>query len=60
MFRTQISLDEREYELAKRAAEAMGVSVADVARHAVQTALALDEFQIVQSTRQRSGSTWAG
>lgn len=29
MIRTQVSLDEREYELAKREAKALGVSVAE-------------------------------
>jgi hypothetical protein len=42
MIRTQISLDEREYELAKEAARALGVSVAEFVRRAVRDALPSD------------------
>jgi hypothetical protein len=40
MIRTQISLDEREYELAKHEARALGISVAEFVRRAVREALA--------------------
>jgi hypothetical protein len=39
MIRTQISLDKREYEMAKRRAAAEGVSVAEFVRRAVRDAL---------------------
>jgi hypothetical protein len=39
MIRTQISLDEREYKLAKKQAQALGVSVAEFVRRAVRDAL---------------------
>ncbi|MGA2595219.1 MAG: ribbon-helix-helix protein, CopG family [Bryobacteraceae bacterium] len=38
MIRTQISLDEREYKLAKKQAQALGVSVAEFVRRAVRDA----------------------
>jgi hypothetical protein len=39
MIRTQVSLDEREYALAKREAQALGVSVAEFVRRAIREAL---------------------
>jgi len=39
MIRTQISLDEREYKLAKKQARTLGVSVAEFVRRAVRDAL---------------------
>ena len=42
MIRTQISLDEREYELARQQAGALGVSVAEFVRRAIREALPSD------------------
>ena len=39
MVRTQISLDEREYALAKKEAEALGISVAEFVRRAIRRVL---------------------
>lgn len=39
MLRTQISLDEREYAVAKAEAQALGISVAEFVRRAVREAL---------------------
>jgi hypothetical protein len=39
MIRTQISLDKREYDLAKKEARSMGVSVAEFVRRAVRQSL---------------------
>ncbi|MGA3029099.1 MAG: CopG family transcriptional regulator [Bryobacteraceae bacterium] len=39
MIRTQISLDEEEYELAKKEARALGVSIAEFVRRAVRDRL---------------------
>jgi len=39
MIRTQISLDQREYALAKKEARALGISVAEFVRRAVREAL---------------------
>ena len=39
MIRTQISLDEREYKLAKAEARALGISVAEFVRRAVREML---------------------
>jgi hypothetical protein len=39
MIRTQISLDEHEYDIAKREARALGISVAEFVRRAVREAL---------------------
>jgi len=39
MIRTQISLDEREYDLVKREAKALGISVAEFVRRAIQRRL---------------------
>ena len=43
MIRTQISLDEQEYELAKKEAKALGISVAEFARRAIRQMLPADE-----------------
>ena len=39
MIRTQISLEENEYRLAKQEARALGISVAEFVRRAVKSAL---------------------
>lgn len=39
MIRTQISLDQQEYELVKREAKAMGISVAEFVRRAIRLGL---------------------
>ena len=39
MIRTQISLDKREYDLAKAQAAALGISVAELIRRAVRQSL---------------------
>ncbi|MGA2597501.1 MAG: ribbon-helix-helix protein, CopG family [Bryobacteraceae bacterium] len=39
MIRTQISLDEQEYELAKQEAASLGISVAEFVRRAVREML---------------------
>jgi hypothetical protein len=39
MIRTQISLEKEEYELAKKGARALGISVAEFVRRAVRQAL---------------------
>jgi len=39
MIRTQVSLDEHEYALAKRQARALGISVAELVRRAVRDSL---------------------
>jgi hypothetical protein len=39
MIRTQISIDEREYRLAKKHARALGISVAEFGRRAVRESL---------------------
>jgi len=39
MIRTQISLDDREYALAKKEAKSMGISVAEFVRRAVRDKL---------------------
>ncbi len=39
MVRTQISLDKQEYELAKKEAKALGISVAEFVRRAVRSTL---------------------
>ncbi len=39
MLRTQVSLDKQEYELAKKEAKALGISVAEFVRRAVRRAL---------------------
>lgn len=39
MIRTQISLDERDYKLAKAEAESLGISLAEFVRRAVQRVL---------------------
>ena len=42
MIRTQISLDKLEYQLAKKRARALGISVAEFVRRAVREALPAD------------------
>ena len=39
MLRTQVSLDEQDYKLAKKEAEAFGISAAEYVRRALQSAL---------------------
>jgi Ribbon-helix-helix protein, copG family len=39
MIRTQISLDEQEYKLAKKEAEALGIPVAEYVRRAIRRLL---------------------
>ena len=39
MIRTQVSLDEKEYALAKAEARSLGISVAELVRRAVRDAL---------------------
>jgi hypothetical protein len=39
MIRTQVSLDEHEYELAKAEAQALGISIAEFVRRAIREAL---------------------
>ena len=39
MIRTQISLDEQDYKLAKKEAAALGISVAEYARRAIRREL---------------------
>ena len=39
MLRTQVSLDEREYELAKKEASSLGISVAEYVRRLIRDAL---------------------
>ena len=39
MIRTQVSLDEREYALAKTEAQALGISLAEFVRRALREAL---------------------
>jgi hypothetical protein len=41
MLRTQVSLDEHDYRIAKKEAAALGISVAEYVRRAIQTALPL-------------------
>lgn len=43
MIRTQVSLDENEYEIAKAQASSLGISVAEFVRRAVREALPFDE-----------------
>ena len=43
MIRTQISLDEKEYDLAKREAKALGISVAELVRRALRQTLPTDD-----------------
>jgi Ribbon-helix-helix protein, copG family len=42
MIRTQVSLDKKEYELAKKHAAALGISVAELIRRAVREHLPVD------------------
>ncbi|HMD87370.1 MAG TPA: ribbon-helix-helix protein, CopG family [Terriglobia bacterium] len=39
MLRTQVSLDEQDYKLAKKEAAALGISVAEYVRRAIQVVL---------------------
>jgi hypothetical protein len=39
MIRTQVSLDERDYELAKKEAKGLGISVAEYVRRALRRVL---------------------
>ena len=39
MLRTQVSLDEQDYKLAKKEAAALGISVAEYVRRAIQSVL---------------------
>ena len=39
MIRTQVSLDEQDYKLAKKEAEALGISVAEYVRRAIRGVL---------------------
>ena len=39
MIRTQISLEEQDYKLAKKEAQALGISVAEYVRRAIRRAL---------------------
>ena len=39
MIRTQVSLDEQDYKLAKKEAEALGIPVAEYVRRAIRCAL---------------------
>ncbi len=39
MIRTQVSLDEQDYKLAKKEAEALGISVAEYVRRAIRRVL---------------------
>lgn len=39
MIRTQVSLDRRDYELAKKEAKALGISVAEYVRRAIRRVL---------------------
>jgi len=39
MLRTQVSLDEQDYKLAKREATTMGISVAEYVRRAIRSVL---------------------
>jgi len=42
MLRTQVSLDKQDYELAKKEAAALGISVAEYVRRAIRNALPPD------------------
>ncbi len=64
MIRTQVSLDKREYELAKQEARALGVSVAEFVRRAVRRDLPCDSRApwmryagLVESGNPHSSST---
>ena len=43
MIRTQISLSDREYRLAKREAARLGISLAELLRRSLRTILPLDD-----------------
>jgi len=64
MIRTQISLDEREYALAKKEAKAQGISVAELLRRALRQVLPADHAKpwmryagLVESGNPRSSQT---
>ncbi len=64
MIRTQVSLDKREYELAKSEALVLGISVAEFVRRAVRQNLPPDSRApwmryagLVESGNPRSSST---
>ena len=52
MLRTQVSLDEQDYKLAKKEAAAMGISVAEYVRRAIQS--------VLPASRQPSWMRYAG
>ena len=52
MIRTQISLDEREYALVKKEANALGISIAELIRRAVR--------QMLPAQRQSPWMRYAG
>jgi hypothetical protein len=56
MIRTQISLDEKEYKLAKKSAKAQGISVAEYVRRAIRQTL----FSSTTSDRSRPWMRFAG
>ena len=43
MIRTQISLTEEEYQAAKREAKSLGISLAELLRRSLRTALPVDD-----------------
>jgi hypothetical protein len=43
MIRTQISLSEEEYEAAKKEAQRLGISLAELVRRSIRTMLTVDE-----------------
>ena len=45
MLRTQVSLDERDYKLAKKEAAALGISVAEYVRRAIRSALPIPRLR---------------
>ncbi len=64
MIRTQVSLNEREYALAKKEAKALGVSLAELVRRAVRQMLPPESDApwmryagFVESGNPRSGQT---
>jgi len=52
MIRTQVSLDEREYSLAKKEAKALGISLAEFVRRAVR--------QVLPTSRKAPWMRYAG
>jgi hypothetical protein len=45
MLRTQVSLDEQDYKLAKKEAAALGISVAEYVRRAIRSALPIPRLR---------------